>query len=192
MLALIWLLAGCTYDTEYACEPWSGWWSGTLTGDLDATLVGEFHAFFAGAFVPAGGATLAISLRGLDLGPVLGASEPVAPGSAQATDSLDGAACEAGWKGSLALWADLVVVEAVEGTGETGDTGTTGDTGMTGDTDIVDETLALSGTLVGTLTDPESGGDAGGSGTWALSGDGQSLGGDWVLAWDGDFPSAND
>ncbi len=182
MIALLFALTACTYDEEYACSPWEGWWSGTMTGDLEATIVGEFYAYYAGAFVPAGGGSMILSLRDLDLAPLLDESGPTAPGTSVALASFEGGECESAWRGTLGIIADIVILEA------DGDTGDTGDTGASG-SDI----LALSGPLLGSISDPESEDPASGSGTWSLDGsDGSALAGSWELTWEGDFPSANE
>ena len=82
MIALLVVLTGCTYNDEFSCEPWQGWWSGELSGDLNATLVGEFYAYYEGAFTPSGGGTLTLGLRDVDLAPLLGQEGPTAPGAA--------------------------------------------------------------------------------------------------------------
>ena len=66
-IALLLALTGSAYDDDFSCEPWQGWWAGELTGDLDAGLVGEFYAFYAGAFTPGGGGSLNLNLRDVDV-----------------------------------------------------------------------------------------------------------------------------
>ncbi len=197
MLTLLLALTACTYDEEYSCEPWAGWWSGALHGDLEGRLVGELHAYYDGAFTPGGGGGLLVTVREVDLAGVLGATEAVYPSQAFASAAVAGGECEAAWKGTLGVVAELVVQEpsaeetAPTDTGDTGDTGTApGDTGTApGDTGTTDTAtpepgIVWSGTLSGALPDP-------GEGTWSLSGsDGSSLSGSWSLAFDQDFPSS--
>jgi len=180
VITLLLALTGCTYDDEYTCEPWQGWWSGELTGDLDATLVGEFYAFFAGVVIPGGGGSLNLSLRDLDLGPLIDQPSPVSPSAAYGVASIEGGECEAAWRGTLGLVVDLAIVEEVDDTGDTGDTGE----GV--------QARTWTGTLVGQVEDPEDQEPAAGWGTWSLTGsDGDELSGDWSLGFDADFPSAS-
>ncbi len=180
MITLLLALTGCTYDDEFSCEPWQGWWSGQLTGDLEATLVGEFYAFYEGAFTPTGGASLSLSLRDLDIAPLLGEAGPIAPEEAYGVAAPEGGECEAAWQGTLGVVAELVIFQAEADTGDTGDTGGTG-------TDL----LLWSGSLLGSLEDPEHHDPGAGTGSWTLDGsDGSSLSGAWDLSFDGDFPES--
>ena len=187
MLPLLLALTGCTYDEEFSCEPWQGWWSGQLTGDLEATLVGEFYAFYEGAFTPTGGANLVLSLRNVDIAPLLGQDGPVPPGEAYGLSAPEGGECEEAWKGSLDVSVSLVVLQDSDDTGDTGQPVDTGEPGDTGGPAV--GPLLWSGSLEGSLEDPDHHDPASGGGSWSLEGtDGSSLVGDWTLSFDSDFP----